>query len=260
MTRLRQGETNLAQSYLRYNAHVSRTTYGEVEAALEARLAVKEQTWPEYKDSTAMVDCPRYLRSQAPGPALADVEGCSTDDGARWLESYLTDVQGLQEFKQNHVHPINLKTNQREPLTACRRKDNPALCKGDFPRSERLIQRAVILCPGLLRRLSMPFGGRRSKLGSMHGPMNHAYLNGTHPAMLVAMRFNSDVQLPYRFPITQETHDVEMCGDENCVQACDDEEIIESCQSAQNAQALRRIKPWRSTRSKSVAKATPISV
>ena len=115
-------------------------------------------------------------------------------ENKQWLKEYLTDVQRVQEYKQHHVHPVNLKTGKREPLTACRRKDNPALCKGDFPRTERSIERAVVLCPGLLRRLAMPFGGRRSKLGSMHGPTDHPYLNGTHPAMLVAMRFNSDLQ------------------------------------------------------------------
>ena len=83
----------------------------------------------------------------------------------------------------------------------------------------------------------MPFGGRRSKLGSMHGPMNHAYLNGTHPAMLVAMRFNSDVQLPYRLPVSSETHADDCCDNPKCVGDVDEDEIIDSCQNAQNAQA-----------------------
>ena len=148
---------------------------------------------------------------------------------------------------------MNLKTGQREPLTACRRKDNPALCKGDFPRTERLIKRAVVLRPGLLRRLAMPFQGRRSKLGSMHGPMNHAYLNGTHPALLVAMRFNSDVQLPYRLPICAQTHADDCCDNPNCVDDVDEDEIIDSCQNAQKTRkrvmraiTQRKTKPWRS--------------
>ena len=52
----------------------------------------------------------------------------------------------------------------------------------------------------------MASGGRRSKLGSLHGPMNGPSLNGTHPAMLAAQRFVSDVQLPYKFQILPATH------------------------------------------------------
>ena len=51
-------------------------------------------------------------------------------------------------------------------------------------------------------------------LGAMHGPMNHPSVNGTHPAMLACHRCNSDVQLPYRFPIISETHG---CDDEACL-------------------------------------------
>ena len=71
----------------------------------------------------------------------------------------------------------------------------------------------------------------------MHGPMNHAYLNGTHPALPVATRFNSDVQLPYRMPICAQTHAKDLCDNPNCVDAVNEDEIIDSCQNAQNAQA-----------------------
>ena len=96
----------------------------------------------------------------------------------------------------------NSNTDSRDPLQACRRKDKPAECKAEFPRTTWLIEQAAVLCKGLLNKLKMANGGRRNKLGSLHGPINHEYLNGTHPAMLAAQRFNSDVQLPYRFPIT----------------------------------------------------------
>ena len=82
----------------------------------------------------------------------------------------------------------------------------------------------------------MASGGRRSKLGSMHGPMNEDNLNGTHPAMLAAQRFNSDVQLPYRFPVIPASHSEEC--DENCLELdVSDEEIIRAAQIAQDAQA-----------------------
>ena len=67
--------------------------------------------------------------------------------------------------------------------------------------------------------------------------MNHEYHNGTHPAMLAAMRFNSDVQLPYRLPVSAETHASDLCDKPDCVGEVDEDEIIDACQQAQNAQA-----------------------
>ena len=66
--------------------------------------------------------------------------------------------------------------------------------------------------------------------------MNHEYLNGTHPALLVALRFNSDVQLPYRMPIIQQTHS-DLCDSETCLEEVDPSEIIDIVQNNQNAQA-----------------------
>ena len=87
--------------------------------------------------------------------------------------------------------------------------------------------------------------------------MNDEYLNGTHPAMLAAQRFNSDVQLPYRFPILQATHS--NC-DKGCVEddeACEDL-IVRAAQVAQDAQAgyacdyCTKRQPWRSMNAWSV--------
>ena len=50
---------------------------------------------------------------------------------------------------------------------------------------------------------------------------------------LAAQRCNSDVQLPYRFPITKETH---FCDDPTCFEYSK-KEMIEATQIAQDAQA-----------------------
>ncbi len=81
--------------------------------------------------------------------------------------------------------------------------------------------------------MGMALTGRRSKVGSLHGPANHESLNGTHPAMLAAHRFNSDVQLPYRFPISEEAH----CCEEDCIGDAGDEVICLVAQTSQDAQA-----------------------
>ena len=80
----------------------------------------------------------------------------------------------------------------------------------------------------------MPCKGRRGKLGALHGPMNHEYLSGTHPALLVGLRCNSDVQLPYRFPIHANTH---ISCEENCLALqLSEEECINQAQWQQDAQ------------------------
>ena len=123
------------------------------------------------------------------------------EEGQQWLQTHLDDhVQELQELKQHHVHWPNEK-GERVPLTHCRLPDNPSKCKADFPRTLWLIERAVVLCHGLIQRMGMATCGRRSKLGSLHGPMNQENLNGTSPAMLAVQQFSSDVQIPYRLPL-----------------------------------------------------------
>ena len=119
------------------------------------------------------------------------------------------------------------------PLAHCRRADNPKLCKADFPRTKWLTDKAVVLCHGLLRRMGMPATGRRNKLCSLHGPMNHESINATHPVLMVASGDNSDVQLPYRLPLCAETH---TCP-EQCLNELEEELVVTAAQVAQDAQA-----------------------
>ena len=63
--------------------------------------------------------------------------------------------------------------------------------------------------------------------------MLHESLNATHSPMLAAQRCNSDVQIPYRFPIVEETHS---CDDPTC-SPYSEKVMIEATQIAQDAQA-----------------------
>ena len=94
----------------------------------------------------------------------------------------------------------------------------------------------MLVCRGLAERMNMPISGKRSALGTLWGPMNDPNLNGTHPALLAALRCNSDVQLPYRFPVNEITHDEARC-DQSChlLQTTDD--IVREAQRTQAAQA-----------------------
>ena len=209
-----QRPDSVVRDYLRYKEHVCRQVYTEDPDVVTSKLDLVESEWPEYKTNTTLTQVPMYTMKADVDliHAVSDHNGYVysahlLSEGAGWLRSFLhTDVEELQRLKQHHVHMVNEKTNEREPLAACRRKDNPKECKSEFPRWTWLVDTAVILCEGLLKQMGLPIRGRRSKLGSLHGPMNNESINGTHPAMLVTQRCNSDVQLPYRFPIDHSFH------------------------------------------------------
>ena len=97
-----------------------------------------------------------------------------------------------------------------------------------------LIEEAVVLCKGLLQRMRMAMSGRRNRLGGLHGPMNEENPNGSSPCMLAAQRCNSDVQLPYRLPICEETHSAACKAD--CLESVDEAAMIQGAQCSQYAQ------------------------
>merc|ERR1711963_476457 len=86
-----------------------------------------------------------------------------------------------------------------------------------------------------MKKLMMIVGGRRNKVGSMHGPRNEESVNGTHPCLAVSLQINTDVQLPYRFAVTELTHDTSMCA-EACVHASTMGFVITAMQNSQDAQ------------------------
>ena len=210
----------MAKGYLSYKTHVCRQEYADVKA-WKSRQQQTEEDWPEYKKSTKLMSSFKSL--------------LAIDDPKDWCYKYLNDyVQPVQEMKQHHVHTLNGK-GERVPRTHCRRADNPSKCKGDFPRTKWIISEAVVLCPGLAHQMDMAASGRRNRVGSLQGPQNDEYLNGTHPAMSVALPFNSDVQLPYRLPICAGTHASEFCS-EKCVDIVNHTALIEATQYSQDAQ------------------------
>ena len=168
-----------------------------------------------------LVSARKYLRSDV--------------DGETWRNNYLKDhVQPIHEHKQNHVHTMNSK-GERVPLAHCRRADNAMKCKSDFPRTLWIIRKAVVLCKGLMKMMGMQLGGRRNRMGSLHGPRNEENINGTHPALSALLQTNSDVQLPYRFAITPDTHADSYCS-EMCFADANSNQVLQAFQCCQDAQ------------------------
>ena len=180
MSRVNQRPDVVAQ-YLRFKAHVCREVYEKVDDWRKRLRTQTEQDWPEYSEYAVLVSKRAYLRSDI--------------SPAAYFEKYLPEhVEDIAQLKQHHVHVLN-NQGERVPLSHCRRADKPKKCKADFPRNW-LVDRPVVLCPGLMRRWEMPLGGRRNRLGCLHGLRNEENINGTHPALAACLQTNSDVQIP----------------------------------------------------------------
>ena len=122
-------------------------------------------------------------------------------------------------------------------LTHCKFKDDPKRCKSRYPKTDEAatLTRPALICHGLAKQCDLPVKGARSLLGAIRGRRNDEWLNGSHPALLVSLRCNSDVQVPYRFPITPHTHADELCGRSDCC-GDDDAAVVYAAQVAQDSQ------------------------
>ena len=195
----REPMLELLRNYSHYSAHVQRRVYWNPEAWHDRRQEEVEEEWPEYRDSSLMLSRPTYQLN-------------ATMDAEEWRQTYLAeDVEELQMHKQHHVH-IPDAAGVRKPLAHCRDPKDPDKCKGGFPHNEWMTNEPLLVCPGLAEDLNMPFKGKKSMTGLLFGPCNDGNLNATHPALLASLRCNSDVQVPFRFPITSYTHRGDICG------------------------------------------------
>ena len=217
---------DLVKKYKAYNAHVRRNVYCNPSTWQAERDAV-EKEWPEYRNSVLMLSRPGY-------------QSDARLSAACWKQKYLEeDVEELQKHKQHHVHLPKDTDPQgpRLPLSHCRDKRDPTKCKAGFPRHNQLTEETLIVCDGLARQMDMPVKGKKSMLGSLWGPVNDPELNGTHPALLAALRCNSDLQLPYRFPLNEDIHS-HKCQDEKCRGASQEvRTLVREAQRNQAAQA-----------------------
>lgn len=206
-----------------------------------------EHAWPEYADQTTLLETPSYTleggvtdynASATARPPHSSFKYACIEQGKAWLKKFLQrHVQQVSELKQHHVHVWDEAKKEYVVLEHCKAKDKKNECKSHFPRTKWLIKAAVVLCKGLLQEMEMPCQGRKNLLGSLHGPMNEANINGSHPAMLATQQCNSDVQLPYRLPICEATHS-DLCPlKEKCLAMFNISDVVRSCQVAQDAQA-----------------------
>ncbi len=214
----------LLQKYTAYTAHVRRSVYCDPAAWQQKRHSIEAQ-WPEYRHSTLILSRPGYQSN-----AILQPE--------QWRKEFLQlDVEAVQQHKQHHVHLPKAPDGPRLPLAHCRDPKDPTKCKAGFPRpEEQMTDTTVLVCEGLAKQMGLPVKGKRSMLGALWGPVNDPDLNGTHPALLAALRCNSDVQVPYRFPILPELHENGRCQ-AGCATSTEVRDVVKQAQQTQAAQA-----------------------
>eukprot|EP00971_Amphidinium_carterae_P183692 3646435-Amphidinium_carterae.4 len=186
-----------------------------------------EAEWPEYRDSTLSLSRPGYQGDEKMSPSC-------------WKQRFLDeDVEQLQQHKQHHVHLPTDPHGERQPLAHCRDLRDPKKCKSGFPRTKWTTEMPLLICKGIAECMEMPVKGKKSMLGLIWGPVNDPNLNGTHPALLASLRCNSDVQVPYRFPITDVTHNSLHCPAPNtCIHhGAQIKDVAREAQRTQTAQA-----------------------
>ena len=216
----------LRAEYEAYNAHVCHASYvGQSNEDMEGRIAAAEASWPTHELDVTMTTVPTYQLRRATETDNAQ------NEAADWRRRYMAeDIVQLQLLKQHHYHPYNETSQGRVPLAGCQKSDRPGQCKSDFPRTQWLCAQPTVLCPCKLKTYGMPSGGRKNRLGALHGPCGHEWLNGCAPAMLAGLRgANCDVQVPYRLPYSCPT-----CGDQ--LTAEERQQMSLAAQRAQDAQ------------------------
>jgi hypothetical protein len=136
-------------------------------------------------------------------------------DGQSFTAAYLRDAQFVFNRVQHHVHHKQADGTYL-PLNSCKRKSkkdkkhlvkkNAVFCKADFPRSNVLTDKTVVVCQGMARRFKLQVRGRRNAFGLWQGERTDIWQSATTPSLAVHFRSNSHTMPNYRVPLTPAIH------------------------------------------------------
>jgi hypothetical protein len=163
-------------------------------------------TWGEIK----LGRIPAFLYEDARADYSALQPQAKDKDAATFKQRFASAFQYFQSRCQHHIH--KLVNGKRVVPNACKSKQNPKECKHEAPWTKLLspdwMQGPLFICKGLAKRFKLRCSGPRNWLGQMLPERNDAWLNGTMPALCMALAgSNSDVKLNDRLPIIEETHE-----------------------------------------------------
>jgi len=177
---------------------------------------LREEWWDRFqnREHDRLYMLPRMLA----GPSDGIVWGTNTLqaqlEGEEFRKQYLREVQWVYSRVQEHVH--HRTSDGWKPLASCRSKRNPCKCKHDFPVSPKYRNCSRLVCPGNAKKLGMSIRGKRNGLGRILVPRTGEWTNGTHPALAIVHRFNTDTKPNYHLPVCASVHDTELCT-EKCI-------------------------------------------
>ena len=181
------------------------------------------------------------MPSQYSGAAVGLVTACGSRaprERSRLVRGPEADVGNARvdvddRTTQEHVHPKNAQ-GERRPLTACRIRDKPEICKHGFMKDHLIHEHPRVICAGLAETLGLASKGRRNAVGSIEPSRNSGSINGTVPAIAVGTGNNNDIKIPYRVPIMPQTHE------KSCSKACCEnnslEDVVRAVEASQSAQ------------------------
>jgi hypothetical protein len=136
--------------------------------------------------------------------------------GADYVAACRRDTQCVALHTMHHTHPLCEETSERRPLPACERVGVPGICKRGFPHEERMCDKGVLLCHGLIHDRGLNCKPNYKNLvGSLVGPRNHEYLCDSPHALLRVARFNVNLVIEHRLPPICELHSAE-CQQAEC--------------------------------------------
>ena len=85
-------------------------------------------------------------------------------------------------------------------------KKNSAFCTADFPKTNVLTEKTVVVCQGVARTFKLRVRGRRNAFGLWQGERTDMWQSGTTPSLAVHFRSNSHTMPNYRVPLTPAIH------------------------------------------------------
>jgi hypothetical protein len=158
-------------------------------------------------------------------------------------ERYESQVQFIFGHVQHHWHMKDSKGNE-VPMKYCRpygKQKVGACCKRGFPKYVFRTRdghvdlkrvRPRVICPGVAKKMKLRCSGRRNMLGAIVGKRQDSYFSGTSPPLAFIFESNTNLQVPYRLPIAESTHDID-CTSSKCLSQKQMRKIAIATQRAQ---------------------------
>ncbi len=168
------------------------------------------------------------------------------EDANLFREAYEEDVQFIFSRVQHHWHLLN-KDGERVPMQYCsiKGRQKSKCCKRGFPKkvicdrgkqSVLAKYRARIVCKGVAAELDLKISGRRNMLGACACRRRCPWFASTSKLLAHLTRSNTNIQCPYRLPITATTHDPD-CIRKGCLQGMSNRRLTIIAQRAMKTMA-----------------------